>query len=76
MEIARQEPDRREQLDGMLEDRPFLPAQPWFEVASFAAYCVQGEALRLKLWQSPPCSFLRMAKLAIATSRAKFFCAG
>jgi hypothetical protein len=49
MEIARQEPDRREQLDGMLEDRPFLPAQPWFEVASFAAYCVQGEALRLKL---------------------------
>ena len=39
----------------MLEDRPFLPAQPWFEVASFAAYCVQGEALRLKLWQSPPC---------------------
>ena len=75
MEIARQEPDRREQFDGMLEDRPLLPAQPWFEVASFAAYCVQGEALRLKLWQSPP--FLpRMAKLAIATSRAKFFCAG
>ena len=47
---------RREQLDWMLNgEQPFLPPRPWLEVASFAAYSVQGDALRLKLWQSPPC---------------------
>jgi hypothetical protein len=50
MEIASREPDRAEQLESMLEDRP------WLEVAQFACYCVQGDVLRLKLWESPPCA--------------------
>jgi hypothetical protein len=49
MEIASQEPSRAEQLTSMLHDRP------WGEVAEFAAYCVQGHSLNLKLWQDPPC---------------------
>jgi hypothetical protein len=50
MEIAKRDPLRVEQLESMLEDRP------WIEVARFACYCVQGDVLRLKLWESPPCS--------------------
>jgi hypothetical protein len=54
LQVAREEryPDehgRAEQIASMLEDRS------WFEVASFAAYVVQGCALRLKPWQEPPC---------------------
>jgi hypothetical protein len=41
--------DRAEQLNSMLKERP------WIEVASFASYCVQGDVLRLKPWESPPC---------------------
>ena len=50
MTIARREAGRSAQLDSMLED------SPWREVAEFAAYCVQGRALRLKPWESPPSS--------------------
>jgi hypothetical protein len=38
-----------EQIESMLETRT------WFEVASFAAYCCQGRALRCKPWEAPPC---------------------
>jgi len=33
-----------------------LRNEPWEDVAAFAAYCVQWRALRLKLWELPPCS--------------------
>ena len=40
--------DHAEQLDGMLEDRH------WTEVAHFAAYSCQCDALHLKPWEEPP----------------------
>jgi hypothetical protein len=40
---------RAKQLDSKLRD------EPWEEVAQFASYCVQGRALDLMPWQSPPC---------------------
>jgi hypothetical protein len=49
MEIAARDPLRDEQLKSMLEDRD------WRDVAEFAAYCVQGESLKLRPWQEPPC---------------------
>ena len=50
MELASsKEGDRKEQLDSMLVTRS------WFEVASFAASCVQSRALRLRPWEEPPC---------------------
>ena len=49
MEMARQEPGRDEQLDSMLEDRP------WVDVAAFAAGCCQSRTLGLKPWEIPPC---------------------
>jgi hypothetical protein len=49
MAIAQREPGRRGQLESMLED------QPWHEVAEFAAHCVQGDALDLYPWETPPC---------------------
>ena len=56
LEIARREPGRREQLDSFLNGEPFIPARPWIEVATFAAQCVQGRALKLKPWQTAPCN--------------------
>lgn len=49
MDLARRDPDRAGQLEEMLKDRP------WDDVAKFAAYVVQGQSLRLRLWESPPC---------------------
>jgi hypothetical protein len=49
MTKARQDARRAAQLDGMLAERP------WLEVAQFAAYCCQTDALRLKPWERPPC---------------------
>jgi hypothetical protein len=46
MRLARKERD--EQLDRMLEDRP------WAEVATFASYSCQIDFLELQPWQSPP----------------------
>jgi len=40
---------RRQQIESMLEDRP------WQDVAEFASFCCQAEALRLRPWQTPPC---------------------
>lgn len=40
---------RAKQIDSM------LASEPWEEVAQFASYCVQGRALNLQPWQSPPC---------------------
>jgi hypothetical protein len=37
------------QMQGKLKD------EPWIEVATFAAYACQDDALRLKPWQPPPC---------------------
>jgi hypothetical protein len=48
--IARRDPDRAEQLDGMLKSE-----KSWFKVATFAAGSVQHKTLRLKVWQLPPC---------------------
>jgi hypothetical protein len=45
--LLEREPDRAEQLESM-QDRS------WFEMASFASYCVQGDALHLRSWQEPP----------------------
>jgi len=50
MAIARQNPKRAEQLD-----RKLASGQSWFDVAFFAALCVQSNALHLKPWQCPPC---------------------
>jgi hypothetical protein len=50
LELAMQEsPGRAEQVQSMLED------EPWEQVATFAAYVVQANALRLDPWETPPC---------------------
>ena len=49
MQIARQDPDRAEQLDAKLQD------EAWHDVAAFAAYICQNRSLRLAPWQMPPC---------------------
>jgi hypothetical protein len=49
MDIANRNPMRARQRAEKLTD------EPWIDVAEFAAYCVQGEALALKPWQEPPC---------------------
>jgi hypothetical protein len=61
MEIARREPGRGEQLDAKLKE------ESWFEVATFAAYCVQTDSLNLKPWESPPCEADEDADLAEAS---------
>jgi hypothetical protein len=43
------DPPHDRQIAGMLKTRP------WIEVATFAAYACQDDALRLKAWQPPPC---------------------
>ncbi|ESY30031.1 hypothetical protein NKI15_27545 [Mesorhizobium sp. M0862] len=48
MEIASRDRSRAEQLDSMLKDRH------WDEVAHFACYCVQSQALNLKPWETAP----------------------
>jgi hypothetical protein len=48
MKIAQRDPLRAEHLRSKLED------QPWREVAEFAAYSCQIDALSLKPWQDPP----------------------
>ena len=48
MEIAQRDPLSAKHLRSKLED------QPWREVAEFAAYSCQIDALSLKPWQSPP----------------------
>src|SRR5262249_44458690 len=50
MAIARRDPSRAMQLDEKLRD------EPWTEVAEFAAFHCQIQALGLKPWQLPPCS--------------------
>jgi hypothetical protein len=48
--MARKEsPGRSQQIDDKLVD------EPWFDVATFAAYGCQTDSLHLKPWQSPPC---------------------
>lgn len=49
LELTRAEPDRAEQIESMLKDRP------WEEVAEFAAYHQQCKNLRLKPGETPPC---------------------
>ena len=49
MQIAQRDPVRAEQLQAKLED------EPWVEVAKFASYSCQYDALALKPWQEPPC---------------------
>jgi hypothetical protein len=46
----KREPDRVEQIESMLRERS------WLEAAQFACYSVQMDVLRLKPWESPPCS--------------------
>ncbi|QND59854.1 hypothetical protein [Mesorhizobium huakuii] len=48
MEIASRDPSRAGQLADMLKDRP------WEEVAAFACYCVQSQALNLKPHETAP----------------------
>ena len=50
IQTARCDPSRAQQLDDKLQD------ESWDEVAEFAAYVCQTEALHLKPWQVPPCS--------------------
>jgi hypothetical protein len=50
MDIAKRDKERAKQLQSKLRD------EPWIEVAEFAAYACQIDALSLKPWQSPPCS--------------------
>jgi len=46
---ACEDQDRREQLESMLEDRP------WRQVAAFAAHVCQCRALKHPPWERPPC---------------------
>jgi hypothetical protein len=48
IELARAEPDRAQQIESMLKDRP------WEEVAQFAAYHQQCKNLSLKLTKRLP----------------------
>ena len=50
MILAGRDIERAEQLAAMLRD------EPWHDVAAFAAYTVQGDALRLRPWENPPCA--------------------
>jgi hypothetical protein len=45
---ASKNPNVREQIEAKLAD------EPWRDVAEFAAYSCQCDALRLRPWQSPP----------------------
>ena len=49
MKLASRDPGRRWQLNSKLQD------ESWFEVATFAAYCMQCQNLHLKPWEDPPC---------------------
>ena len=49
MEIAMRDPARAWQLRSKLAD------ESWFDVAEFATYCVQCDALALRPWEDPPC---------------------
>ena len=49
MEIAKRDPSRAEQLDGILQQ-----GDPWIEVAEFASYHCQIHALNLKPWENAP----------------------
>jgi hypothetical protein len=49
MTMARKDPLRARQLDGML-----AAGRSWQEVAEFAAYSCQFDTLRLKPWETPP----------------------
>ena len=49
MKLASRDPGRRWQLNSKLQDKS------WFEVATFAAYCMQCQNLHLKPWEDPPC---------------------
>ena len=49
MAKAREDLDRAKQLDAMLKQRP------WAEVARFASYCCQCDALDLQPYENPPC---------------------
>jgi hypothetical protein len=46
---AAESPGRAHQLREKLKD------ESWFDVARFAAYCVQGDTLNLDLSEHPPC---------------------
>jgi hypothetical protein len=49
LKLARAEsPGRAAQIAAKLED------EPWEDVAEFAAYCCQTDALGLKPWMDPP----------------------
>jgi hypothetical protein len=56
-EIACRDQGRKQQLESMVNGgaHPGDKSRPWAEVAKFAAYCVQGRALNLKPWETPPC---------------------
>ena len=49
MILAGRDIERAEQLAAMLRD------DGWTETAEFAAYMVQGDTLRLRPWENPPC---------------------
>jgi len=50
MALACREPDRKQRLESMLQDRD------WFTVARFASYHVQGRTLGPRPWERPPCA--------------------
>ena len=49
MEIAKRDPQRAKQLESKLRD------EPWSDVAEFASYACQVDALSVKPWEEPPC---------------------
>ncbi len=50
MEMCEADSGRAAQLAGKIAQ-----GESWEDVAKFAAYVQQGERLRLKPWESPPC---------------------
>src|SRR5262245_2569884 len=51
VEVASRDPMRREQFVAMADD-----GRTWLEVALSACFAWQTETLRLKPWESPPCT--------------------
>jgi hypothetical protein len=51
LKLASKDKGEVEQIESMLKDR----TRTWREVAEFASYSAQIDALKLMPWQNPPC---------------------
>jgi hypothetical protein len=56
MRLASRDRERAAQLKSQLAGSKFCEAQPWFDVARFAASIVQTRSLGLRPWERAPCN--------------------